>query len=507
MTAPLAQLSGIDKSFSGHVVLEDVAFDLRPGEVHVLPGENGAGKSTLIKILGGVHAADTGALLIDGRERRLRSVQDAARAGVALIHQELSLAPALSIEDNLFLGRERTGALGVVRARDQRQEARSLLSRVGLTDDPRRSVGSLRVAARQLVEIAKALGQRARVIAMDEPTSSLSGAEAERLFELIAELKQDGAGIIYITHRMEEIYRLADRISVLRDGRMILTRPASEIDRTELVRAMVGRPIDEQIHRAPVPTGEELLSVEAASVRGRTGPLLRDVGLTLRAGEVLGVAGLAGSGSSELLHALFGDGRATLRGLRVAGRSTQIRSPREAMARGIALLTSDRKRTGLCLSLSVAENTTLAALRRLSPGGLRRPGLEAHAATRGITSMRIACRSASQSVQYLSGGNQQKVALAKWIETRPRVLLLDEPTRGIDVGAKHEIYELINRWTAEGMGILLVSSELPELLGLADRVIVLHRGHLSAELARDEATPERVVAPPHGGLEGKATPA
>ncbi|MEW6071509.1 MAG: sugar ABC transporter ATP-binding protein [Planctomycetota bacterium] len=507
MTAALARLSGIGKIFSGHAVLEDVDFELRAGEVHVLAGENGAGKSTLIKILGGVHAADAGEVVVGGIPRRFRSVQEAARAGVAVIHQELSLAPALSVEDNLFLGRERRGFLGVVSARAQRRAARALLQRVGLAVDPRVAVGALPVAARQLVEIAKALGQDARVIAMDEPTSSLARTEAERLFALIEELKRGGAGIVYITHRMEEIYRLADRISVLRDGRMILTRPAGELDRATLVRAMVGRPLDEQIHREPVPPGAEVLAADAVTVRGRTGLLLAGVGFALRAGEVLGVAGLAGSGSSDLLHALFGDRRAEFRGLRIGGRPAQVRSPREAMGRGIALLTADRKRSGLCLSLSVAENATLAALPQLSPGGIRRPRREAAAAARGVTALRIRCRSAAQTVRTLSGGNQQKVAFAKWIETRPRVLLLDEPTRGIDVGAKHEVYDLINRWTAEGMGILLVSSELPELLGLADRVIVLHRGRLTAQLDRREATPDRVIAAALGGEDRGGTAA
>ncbi|MFH0946677.1 MAG: sugar ABC transporter ATP-binding protein [Planctomycetota bacterium] len=499
MSVPLARLTNINKSFAGHAVLEDVAFELEAGEVHVLAGENGAGKSTLIKILGGVHAADAGEVWVGGETRRFHSALDASRAGVAVIHQELSLAPSLSIVDNLFLGKERTFALGIVRARAQRDEARRLLGRVGLAVDPRRTVASLPVAARQLVEIAKALGQKARIIAMDEPTSSLTRPDAERLFGLIGELKQGGTGVIYITHRMEEIYRLADRISVLRDGRMILTLPAREFDRRRLVHAMVGRQLEEQIVREPVPAGEELLSVESVSVQGRSGMLLENVGFTLRAGEVLGVAGLAGSGSSELLHALFGDGRAKVEGLRVSGSPARVTSPGKAMSLGIALLTADRKRTGLCPSLSIAENTTLAALRRLSPGGFRRPGLEAESARRGIDSMRIACRSANQPVRTLSGGNQQKVALAKWIETRPSVLLLDEPTRGIDIGAKHEIYELLNRWTSEGMGVVLVSGELPELLGLSDRVIVLHRGHLTAEYTRAEATPENVVAAALGG--------
>jgi len=503
----LASLTGVGKSFAGHAVLQEIDFDLLPGEVHVLAGENGAGKSTLIKILGGVHAASEGTVEVDGRERRFRSVQDAARAGVAVIHQELSLAPALSIEDNLFLGRELRGPLGIVNGKAQRERARELLGKVGLDVDPRRTVASLRVAARQLVEIAKALGQDARIIAMDEPTSSLPKPEAERLFELIDELRAGGRGIIYISHRMEEIYTLADRITVLRDGRKIVTAPALELDRAELVKAMVGRSLDEQINRKTVAPGEELLRVEAVTVKRSVGLTLDHVGFSLRAGEVLGVAGLAGSGVSELLHALFGDSRAEFEGLFVRGRPVKISSPRKAMAEGIALLTSDRKRTGLCLSLSIAENATLAALPRLSPGGIRRRSLEAESASRAIDALGIRCRGAGQEVGTLSGGNQQKVALAKWIETEPRVLLLDEPTRGIDVGAKQEIYDLVNRWTAAGMGVLLVSSELPELLGLSDRVIVLHRGRLTAELDRAEATPERVIAAAFGGRETEEVPA
>jgi ribose transport system ATP-binding protein len=507
LTTVLVQLSAVGKRFAGHAVLREVDFDLLSGEVHILAGENGAGKSTLIKILGGVHSADEGTVAIDGREHRFRSVQDAARAGVAVIHQELSLAPALSIVDNLFLGRERTGTLGIVQSSEQRRMAREWLARVGLDLDPRRSVGSLPVAARQLVEIAKALSQEARIIAMDEPTSSLARPDVERLFALIDELRLSGVGIIYISHRMEEIYRLADRITVLRDGRKIVTARAGDLDRAALVKAMVGRTLDEQIRREPAPLGEELLRVASVTTRRVTGVSLDGVALQLRAGEVLGVAGLAGSGAGELLHALFGDGRAQLSGLQIGGRPARITSPRQAMAHGLALLTSDRKRTGLCLSLSIAENTTLASLPRLSPGGLRRRGLEAASARRGIEALRIRCRSAAQEVGKLSGGNQQKVALAKWIETEPTVLMLDEPTRGIDVGAKQEIYEMMGRWTAEGKGILLVSSELPELLGLSDRLIVLHRGRLVAEFTREEATPEGVIAAAFGGSEISEVPA
>ena len=489
MDDPLVTMRGVCKSFSGQRVLDRVDFDLLPGEVHVLAGENGAGKSTLIKILGGVHQADAGEVRVGGEPVRFRSVHQAGRAGVAIIHQELSLSPSMSVADNIFLGRESTGRFGLVRGRRQREAAAKALRRVGLDIDPRRTVGSLAIAVRQLVEIAKALSREARVIVMDEPTSALNKVDAERLFTLVAELTRRGRGVIYITHRMEEIERLADRTTVLRDGRRIVT--ANDLPRGELVRAMVGRTLEEQIVREETGAGgDALLRVRGLSVAGATGPVVRDVDLTLRSGRVLGLAGLQGSGASELLHALFGDRWWTGR-VEVRGRPVRIRSPREAMDLGLALLTSDRATTGLCLGLTVRENVSMAVLGGL--GVLRRPGAERSAALAQVLALNIRCRGLGQAVRTLSGGNQQKVALGKWLATSPAVLLLDDPTRGVDVGAKHEIYELVNQWTAAGLGVVMTSGELPELLGLADDLVVMHRGVVTARLARSEATPERVI--------------
>jgi ribose transport system ATP-binding protein len=482
----LAELRGIRKEFEGAAALDAVDFDVRGGEVHVLAGENGAGKSTLIRILGGVLLPDAG------------SVTLAAGTSVAVIHQELSLSPSLSVADNVFLGREVSrgwGALGVVRSLEQRRQADKLLARVGLPIDPRRTVGSLSLAQRQLVEVAKALGRQAAVLVMDEPTSALPAPDAERLFGLVGRLRASGSGIVYISHRMEEVYRLADRITVLRDGRRVVTAAAGDLPRDGLVRAMVGRSLAEQIPRGTVEPGAELLRVESLTVGGGSGARLSGVSLSVRAGEIVGVAGLAGSGASELLHALFGDARrGTGVTVRVRSAARVIRTPREAISMGMALVPADRTISGLCMGMSVEENLTLPGAARLRALAPRRPGTERDAADRAIAALGIRCRSPGQAVRTLSGGNQQKVALGKWSETRPTVLLLDDPTRGVDIGAKHEIYGLLRRWTAEGIGVVLTSSELPELLGLSDRVVVLHRGRIATELTREYATPERVIA-------------
>lgn len=495
-------MTGIDKAFSGQRVLHAVDFDLRPGEVHLLAGENGAGKSTLIKILAGVLQPDSGTIQIRGRESRFRSVAEARRAGVSVIHQELSLAPAMSIADNLFLGREQISPLRYVHARRQIAQARTMLSRVGLDIDPRRTVNSLPVAPRQLIEIAKALSNESRIIVMDEPTSALPTTDAARLFSLIADLKAQNTGIIYITHRMEEIDRLADRITVLRDGKRILTSPAKDLDRSQLIQAMVGRTLDEQIQRTPTATSDELLKVDRLSAGRRQ--RIHNISFSLNAGQVLGVAGLQGSGASTLLHTLFGDQPIHSGSINIQGKAANITNPRTAINRNIALVTADRKTTGLCLGLNIRQNATLAALPKLSPAGLLRHARESAAATDSIKSLNIRCRSPRQPVNTLSGGNQQKVALAKWAMTNPQILLLDEPTRGVDIGAKQEIYGLINQWTAQGAAVILVTSELSELLGLADRLIVLHRGRITARLNRDQATPQRVIAAAMGSPEEAA---
>jgi ribose transport system ATP-binding protein len=494
---PIVALKGISKSFGKTRVLRDVDFAVYPGEAHLLAGENGAGKSTLIKILAGVHQDYSGAIELDGVRIRPRSPAEAQALGIAVIHQELSIVPSMTVADNLFLG----GFLcrsGFVSDRRQSEEARKLLAEFGIEVDPSRLAGDLPVSAQQMIEIARALRFNGRVVVMDEPTSALNAVETERLYALIARLKERGCGIVYITHKMEEIYRIADRITVLRDGMLAGAAKASGLPVSRLIEWMVGRNFDEQFHREQPPLGAELLRVDdytVANPKLAFPPLVDGVSFRLRSGEILGVAGLQGSGNSELLWALFGALRQRASGSIVfAGERLEPRSPRDSVSRGLALLTNDRKATGLVLSMPVVANITLASIARHSPAGWRRSQSERAAAESAARAVHLDARSLEMETGQLSGGNQQKVALAKWMETRPKLLLLDDPTRGVDVGAKFEIYQLMNEWTAAGTAILLISSELPELLGMSDRVMVMHRGRVSAMLEKADAVPRTVLA-------------
>lgn len=490
-------MQGIGKRFGPVTVLADVDLEVRAGEVLVLAGENGAGKSTLIKILAGVHAEYDGEIEIEGKPARFRSPLEAGAGGIAVIHQELSLIPSMSVADNVHLGRW-PARYGFVNDRRQVRSSRRLLERFGVQADARAPVESLPIATQQLIEIAKALSQDARIIVMDEPTSALNAPEVEHLFTLIADLKKRGCGIVYITHKMDEIERIADRITVLRDGRLIGSAPASDLPCEELIRWMVGREMEAQFPRHAPRAGEERLRVADFSVAGETRdkpPAARDVSFAVRAGEVLGLAGLQGAGNSELLMGLFGGCPNRVSGeVWIDGQAVRIHSPRDAINRGVALLTNDRKATGLVLSMSVEANATLADLPRLSPGGWRRPARERGAARRLSDDLQLRAASLKMEVRLLSGGNQQKVALAKWLQTEPRVLLLDEPTRGVDIGAKREIYRLIDGWTLQGMAIVLITSEMEELLALSDRIVVMHRGEVTAELPRSHATAESILA-------------
>lgn len=492
----LARMHGITKRFGPVTVLQDVRLDIHGGEVHVLAGENGAGKSTLIKILGGVHSEFAGTLEIAGRAVHPKSPLEANALGVAVIFQELSLVGSMTVADNIFLGRPLTRG-GFVDDRGQRRQARRLLAQLGIEIEVEQRVEDLPIAAQQLTEIAKAIAQNAQVLVMDEPTSALNAPEVEKLFGLIGQLKARGCGIVYITHKMEEIERIADRITVLRDGRYIGSAPAAALPPAKLVEWMVGRELESQFPRHAPHVGVERLRLEHFSVvvPQRTGrPVVDDVSLAVRAGEIVGVAGLQGSGNSDLFRGLFGGYGRRVRGTALLnGRPLEIRTPRRAIEQGVALLTNDRKASGLVLSLSITANATLAELPRLSPGGWRHPVRETAVAKALGDSLALRAASLEMEVGMLSGGNQQKVALAKWLAIGPQVLLLDEPTRGIDVGAKREIYQLLNDLTGRGIAILLISSELPELLALSDRVVVLHRGRLTAQLARAEATAENIM--------------
>jgi len=494
---PLVRMSGVNKRFGPVQVLYDVALEIFAGEVHVLAGENGAGKSTLIKILAGVYPDYQGTIEIDGKPVRPETPLAANALGVAVIYQELSLVPSMSVADNIFLGRPRTGRAGLVDDRAQVSEARKLLARLGMDLDVQRNVEDFPIGTQQLIEIAKALSYDAKVIVMDEPTSALSAPEVERLFDLIERLKARGCGIVYITHKMEEIERIADRITVLRDGRLVGTAPAAELPPAKLVHWMVGREVDRQFPRHVPHIGDERLRVEDFVVEGDgrgARRLVDGVGFSVRAGEILGIGGLQGSGASQLLLGLFGALGARARGRTwLDGKPVRITRPRHAIDRGVAMLTNDRKATGLVLSMSVVANATLADLGRLAPRGWRSPGREREATAALSQSLKLRAASLEMDVGELSGGNQQKVALAKWLATDPQLMLLDEPTRGVDVGAKQEIYQLMNEWTSRGIAIILITSEMPELLAMSDRILVMHRGRVTAECSRDEATADRVL--------------
>ena len=500
----LLSMRNIHKSFSGIPVLQDVYFDLNPGEVHILAGENGAGKTTLIKILAGVHTDYQGEIELRGRRERFTSPHDAARKGISVIHQEMSLIGTLPVVDNVFLGRELTGRFSAGFCVDhmrQMAKARKLCALLGLDIDLQRPVDDYPLSVKNRIEIAKALAFDARILIMDEPTSALSELEVQRLFEIINELKRAGSAIVYITHRMDEIYRIGDRITVLRDGRRIGMAPVSQLAEGELIRWMVGRELETRFPARRVELGAERLRVEHFSVAHRDtfstqGEqwLVKDVSFAVHSGEVLGLAGLQGSGNSALLAGLFGAWPKAVKGdVYLEGKRFPIRSPQWSIRHGLAHLTNDRKETGLIPGLTVAQNISLASLKTISRWGVLQTKKEMKMAGRHVKSLAIRGASLTQEIQNLSGGNQQKVLLAKWVETRPKVFLLDEPTRGVDVGAKHEVYALIKQWTAEGIAILLITSELQELIGLANRILVMHRGRISAEFPREQVTQERIL--------------
>ncbi|MBU0641513.1 MAG: sugar ABC transporter ATP-binding protein [Planctomycetes bacterium] len=506
--APLLAMRRIRKAFSGVEVLRGVDFTLQAGEVHALVGENGAGKSTLIKVLAGVHRDQSGQILLDGRPVRFSGPRDAENRGIAVIHQELSLVPYLSVAENIFLGREPHNRLGWLdRARMRRAAEQVLREQLGVELDVSQHVAHLPISLQQMVEIAKALSRAARILIMDEPTSALTEADTAHLFVVIRQLRERGVGIVYISHKMDEIYELADQITVLRDGEGVGTARAVELPREQLVQWMVGRQIDQFLTKHHTAPGGELLRVEGLWLREAGGQrwLVQDANLRLRAGEILGLAGLVGSGNSELLGAIFGRyGRLARGAIHVSGQAITHPAPRKALDSGVALLTNDRKTTGLVLPMSVLHNLTLATLERCRRGGVLNAAVERQHGEPFIRRMSLRAPSLGAEVTTLSGGNQQKVVFARWLMTEPRVLLLDEPTRGIDVSAKADIYALLNELTAAGMAIMLITSELPELLALSDRIMVMHRGQIVTELTAAEATQERIMHAAMGSAERTA---
>jgi D-xylose transport system ATP-binding protein len=492
-------MRSIAKAFPGVRALDGVSFDLRAGEIHALVGENGAGKSTLMKVLGGVYPYPEygGEIFLSGAERRFGGVRDAEEAGIAVIFQELSLVKDLTIGENIFLGRE-PRRFGVIRWDELYSQAQKLLTDLHLNIDAHTPVVNLGIGQQQLVEIAKALSHDARILVLDEPTAALTGGEVETLFGILNSLRERGVGLIYISHKLDEVLRISNRITVLRDGRTVGSAATSETDERRVIAQMVGREVGDIFPEATHDRGEVLfeardVSVEDPNVAGKL--LVDHVSFSVRRGEVFGIAGLMGAGRSDLLMAIFGahQGRTTGEVL-IAGKPARINSPADAIKQGIGFVTEDRKRFGLILEQTILNNMTLAGLRQLSGRFVTNESAEAAAGERSMRELRVKAASPFTIAGTLSGGNQQKVVLAKWLLTNPRVLFLDEPTRGIDVGAKQEIYALINRLAQSGLAIVLVSSELPEVLGLSDRVLVLHEGRVTGEFKREEATPEAVMA-------------
>jgi ribose transport system ATP-binding protein len=485
----LLEISGVGKSFPGVRALHDVSFSVGAGEVVAVLGENGAGKSTLMKILAGVQMPDTGSIRLEGAPVQIHSVEEGLSLGIALIHQELNLATNLSIGANLFLGREPVKR-GLIDEREIELRSRKLLGRVGLDLDPATRVGDLSIGRQQLVEIAKALSTNARILIMDEPTSSLSQGETERLFEVVTDLRQNGVSILYISHRLGEVVELADRVVVLRDGENAGELARAEINHDRMVSLMVGRDLAQFYAHQPHPPGEVVLSV--SGLRTPAHPS-HGIDFELRAGEIVGMAGLVGAGRTELLETLFGITPAVGGTVIVEGVPRTLVNPRAAIAAGMALVPEDRKQQGLILEMAVADNISLASISRDQRAGFLNFAAERRITEEMTERMRIKTPSSRQIVRFLSGGNQQKVVLGKWLAMKPRILFLDEPTRGIDIGAKREIYALMEDLAKQGVAILFVSSELEEVIGMSDRALVMHEGRLAGALKREELGEESIM--------------
>ena len=485
----LLEMRGIDKHFPGVHAVRGVDFDLRAGEVHALVGENGAGKSTLMKVLAGVHPPEGGRILLDGREARISSPAVAVHLGIAMVHQELKLAPHLSVAENIFLGQLPASRAGLVDWKELQRRAAEALGVLGLSMDVNRTVSQLSVAEMQMVEIAKALRRHPRILIMDEPSAVLTPFELAKLFGVMRGARARGVGIIYISHRLEEIFEIADRTTVLKDGAKVNTVNVTDVDKWQIVKMMVGRELGKNYPKRQHEIGEPVLELKDVCRRGR----LKNISFSLRRGEVLGIAGLVGAGRSDLAQVIFGAETMDAGEIWINGQPVRIRSPKDAMHYRVGFLTEDRRQTGLFSWLTVRENISIANLRRVTRGGLLDLRREVRVVLALIERLRIATPTAEQKVENLSGGNQQRVVLAKWINTDSTIFLIDEPTRGIDVGSKEELYFLMNDLTSKGAAILMISSELPEILGMSDRILVMNKGRITAEFAGTEATEEKIM--------------
>ncbi|HZO88217.1 MAG TPA: sugar ABC transporter ATP-binding protein [Chthonomonadaceae bacterium] len=496
IATPVLEMRHISKQYPGVRALDDVSLTVYAGEVHALLGENGAGKSTLMKILAGAQPKDSGEILISGRPVHIDSPQKAMDLGVSIIYQEFNLVPYLSAGENIFLGREPHAVLpGFVDFKRLYREAQQVLDRLGVRLDARTPVNQLSVAQQQMVEIAKATSKEAKIIVMDEPSATLTEHELQSLFSLIRQLKAEGVSIVYISHRLEEVFEICDRATILRDGHWIATEDVANLTRERIIQLMVGRELKEAIPKVAAEPGPPALAVKHLNRKG----VLHDISFAVRQGEILGIAGLVGAGRTELARAIFGADPIDGGTIELFGRPVKIRSPQDAIRHGIGLVTEDRKQQGLVLGMAVRENNTLANLDALSTLGFIRSREERQVAEKYRASLAIKTPSIEQTVQNLSGGNQQKVVLAKWLFTGSKVLIFDEPTRGIDVGAKSEIYKLMNELAAQGVAIIMISSELPEVLGMSDRILVMHEGSIAGELSRAEATQEKIMHLATGG--------
>jgi ribose transport system ATP-binding protein len=486
----LLRMTGITKTFPGVLALNKINFEIKSGEVLGLLGENGAGKSTLVKIIGGILKPEAGSISFKGDQVEIQNPNDAKKLGVSIVHQEHNLIPNLTIADNLFLGREKTRLPFVIDAHQSNRSARTLLERVGLNLSPDTVVADLSVSQRQMVEVAKALSTQTQLLIMDEPTSSLMTNEAEILFSIIQELARSGVAILYISHKMEEIYRLCNRVHILRDGQDIGVFALHEVSEKTIINMMVGRELESLFVKTQNVIGEEVLRVENVSTK--TG--VKQVSFNLRCGEVLGFAGLVGAGRSEIMRAIFGIDELTGGEVFLEGKKVHIRSPEDAVRLGFGFVPEDRKEQGLILGMSINENISLANLDHLNRFGIINRKKEKETTISYMRSLRIKAVNENQRTNSLSGGNQQKVVLSKWLSTNPKVLILDEPTRGIDVGAKQEIYELINDLSKKGVAIILISSELVEIISMSDRIFVMHNGASKGELGTNDVTQEKIMS-------------
>ena len=490
MTENILELKNITKRFSGVEVLHEVSFSLRSGEVHALLGENGAGKSTLVKVMTGVHQPDKGEMYLDGKHVRFSDTRESRQAGIAAIYQELSLFPDLDVAENIFVGRQPTTMGGRIDWRKLYADAEMLLLSLGVHLDLKQKARSLSIAQQQMVEIARAFSINARILIMDEPTSSLTLNEVADLFRLVRRLRDEGTAIVFISHRLEELFELADCVTVMRDGSYVDTRPIKEVTRDDLIRLMVGRTITNLFPKQDVKTGEVMLKVENLARAGS----FQDVNFELRRGEILGMAGLVGAGRTNVARAIFGVEPATAGRIQIEGREVAITSPQQAIRLGLAYVPEDRQLHGLIPAMPITANISLPMLFKYAQRGWLQDKVERKAAYDAALQMEVRANSIWQMARELSGGNQQKIVLAKWLSTNPRILILDEPTRGIDVGTKAAVHALMSKLASEGMAILMISSELPEILGMSDRVIVLREGRVTGHFTRAEATQEKIIS-------------